>query len=536
MKRTVVMVGLGLCVCAAEDAVDPGDKTPAPKPPTPTVVAPKPVVVQPPVVAPKPVVVAPPVAAPTPKPVATAPKSPPPGAAASKVGGGLAMSGGTIGPPLRFEDESSVTKAIIDPDLVPDPPRSLTLFGDGFYEAGEITGGRFSPTMVIFGDLRSAYAYIQNANNNNEVETVRTVLTTEVDLRLTHSERIHARFEPLSEENVDTRYDIEPVRDFEFESDFQPVTLFFEGELGSIIDQFSDWNMDGHADLNYHIAAGLFPLELHNGYLFNDVVGGVAVTKNNLLTRVTSPLNNAGLGLIYAWYEINANTGNGGAAAFSDDAFWLAGAHGFFDVWGWHAEASVFYLGVRDPEQVVGGYDRAQTFEGLSLAHWSGRTGIGMHFFAKQGDEEFTGNGYLGIFESNIRLTPIQISPEVYGLFTAFWGTEDWSTLSGNLNQIGALFQTDALTGFPNIAADATDLAGVDLAVQYKTLHRRLHFIPEVAYVDDRSDADNNQFVAGIRINYGFGRRHVLRFEGRRFEPDVGDGFFAARLEYQVKY
>ena len=39
-----------------------------------------------------------------------------------------------------------------------------------------------------------------------------------------------------------------------------------------------------------------------------------------------------------------------------------------------------------------------------------------------------------------------------------------------------------------------------------------------------------------MRVNYGFGRRSVVRMDLRRFLPDVGDNTNAGRVEYQIKF
>jgi hypothetical protein len=472
---------------------------------------------------------------PTPKPKPAASADDEDEKPAPKPGGGATASGGgqnTQRAPV-FEDVSSVTRNFIDPDLLPDTPNPITLFGDGFWEPGTLQNGRITPTLIVYGDLRSAYSYIEkpDAGSDTDVATARSRLTLEADLKLTATERFHARFVPISHGDQDTRVDFRPEFQETFEHSLKPQTLFFEGELDSIISDFGGSAQHDGTDLNYAIAAGKFPLELNNGYLVSDIFTGVGVTKNNISVPWASDL---GVGVIYAFHDVDANAGTGKPAA--GDAFSLLGLHGFADAADLRIETSLLMLDVQNADEVVGGRDRRQYYGAVSFAWLRGPVGQGLHLLGKMGDPDVTGNGALVVYESNVRLTPVYVDGGAYAMLNAFFGSPHWNSISGNLNQVGTTFQTDNLTGFPNQRGDGRDEAGVALAVQIKTLRRRLHFIPEVSYVDDRSDANNDTTALGMRINYGFGDRYVLRMDLRHFIPKVGESFNAGRAEFQIKF
>ena len=56
------------------------------------------------------------------------------------------------------------------------------------------------PGLAIYGDWRTAVAY--NNNNGKDLAQIATRLNIDVDLKLTGTERIHAFFTPIQEDNV----------------------------------------------------------------------------------------------------------------------------------------------------------------------------------------------------------------------------------------------------------------------------------------------------------------------------------------------
>lgn len=556
MRHSLMFVAAGLCAAsgqlAAEEEVVPAP-APAPAPVAEAVApaaAPAPVVKAPAAkdedaneaAAPAPKAAVPPAASAAPAAAKPAAKdddddedAKPKAVAKPKAGPGPAATTEPADAPFPdrrpvFEDVSSVTRNYIDPDLIADPPNPLTIFGDGFWEAGKVSPGRFTPTLIMYGDLRTVYAAFQKADpgSASDVKTLQTKLNLQFDLKLTATERIHASFEPLTNNGQNTRVNYDPTYDREFEHSLKPVTLFFEGELDSIISDFGGAAQHDTSDLNYAIAAGLFPFELHNGYLISDVFKGVGVTKNNISVPWAS---NFGVGVVYANSDVSANN----SLDLVNNAFKMLTLHSFADLAYVRTEASLTWLGTNDESDVAPGQAQNLFYAGLSFSWLRGPVGQGLHLFGQAAGAD-TGNGALGVYESNYRLTPINVDGGTYLMVDGFYGTANWESISGNLNQVGTTFQSDGVTGFPSQQNNGHDSTGGSVAVEYKTLRRRLHFIPEVSYVDDLSALNNDVTALGLRINYGFGRRSVLRLDLRRFFPTVGDPNNAGRVEYQVKF
>ena len=55
------------------------------------------------------------------------------------------------------------------------------------------------PGLAIYGDWRTAVAY--NSNNGKDIAQIATRLNLDVDFKITGTERIHAFFTPLQENN-----------------------------------------------------------------------------------------------------------------------------------------------------------------------------------------------------------------------------------------------------------------------------------------------------------------------------------------------
>ena len=131
------------------------------------------------------------------------------------------------------------------------------------------------PGLAVYGDWRTAVAY--NNNNGKDIAQIATRLNIDIDFKITGTERIHAFFTPLQKNAKFTRYEFGGGAgdgNFTDEFDFNPQTLFFEGDLGSIVSGFS--GKEAGFDLPFTV--GLFPLFLQNGIWANDAIVGGAVT------------------------------------------------------------------------------------------------------------------------------------------------------------------------------------------------------------------------------------------------------------------
>ena len=197
------------------------------------------------------------------------------------------------------------------------------------------------PGLAIYGDWRTAVAY--NNNNGKDIAQIATRLNLDVDFKITGTERIHAFFTPIQNNNIFTRFEFgggDGDKKFNDEFDPNPQTLFFEGDFGSIYSGFS--GKEASFDLPFTV--GLFPLFLQNGIWANDAILGGAVS--------LPAKNSAELGLAnfdITFFAAFDNVDNAGIlGADKDDNANLYGVTAFIDAFGGYIEAGYGLIQGRD--------------------------------------------------------------------------------------------------------------------------------------------------------------------------------------------
>ena len=245
----------------------------------------------------------------------------------------------------------------------PRPPIELgrQQYTSGLYDESSTLLGKLNPLLpglAVYGDWRTAVAY--NNNNGKDIAQIATRLNIDVDLKITGTERIHAFFTPIQDNNVYTRFEFgggDGDKLFNDEFDPEPQTLFFEGDFGSLYSGFS--GKEASFDLPFTV--GLFPLFLQNGIWANDAILGGAVT--------LPAKNSAALGLanfditFFAAFDNVDNAGNISAAA---DNKLLYGVTAFVDAFDGFVEAG---YGLIEDDELVGLIEGRDELDGL-LTHF----------------------------------------------------------------------------------------------------------------------------------------------------------------------
>ena len=126
-------------------------------------------------------------------------------------------------------------KSVVEP---PRPPVEIgrQQYTSGIFDESSTVLGQLNPLLpglAIYGDWRTAIAF--NGNNGKEIAQVATRLNIDVDLKLTGTERIHAFFTPLQEDNVKfTRFEFDKGDgDGEFTNEFDPDPQLFFSKVTS---------------------------------------------------------------------------------------------------------------------------------------------------------------------------------------------------------------------------------------------------------------------------------------------------------------
>jgi hypothetical protein len=428
-----------------------------------------------------------------------------------------------------------------------EPPRPPVELGrqqytSGQYEESSTIFGALNPLLpglAIYGDWRTAIAY--NGNDGKDVAQIATRLNIDIDLKLTGTERIHAFFTPIQKANQFTRFEFDRSDGdgkFTDEFDFNPQTLFFEGDLGAIMSGFS--GEDAGFDLPFTV--GLFPLFLQNGIWANDAILGGAVT--------LPAKNSAKLGLPnydITFFAAFDNVDNAGILGLGNNSNAnIYGLTTFIDGFDGYVEAG--YAVIEGKDDVGLAIDGSLTHF-LTAAYsrrYGGVLSNSTRFFANFGDGN-DDEGYAVISENSL-IMPGGGTLIPYANF--FVGFERPQPLvdgngAGILKNVGINFETDALTGYPKLndtGADAyggaiglTYLFGADLGQQFVVEFATVQPFEEANEVPGA--AQDSQYAFGVRYQIALTRAWLLRADATyqiKEEQDQND--FGVRMELRRKF
>ena len=448
-------------------------------------------------------------------------------------------------PDPQYEKKYSVEEQvdIYGAKSVVEPPRPLLELGREQYTSGMFDQSStllgdtnlLLPGLAIYGDWRTAVAY--NNNNGKDIAQIATRLNLDVDLKITGTERIHAFFTPLQENNNKfTRFEFgggDGNEDFNDEFDFEPQTLFFEGDVGSLYSGFS--GKEASFDLPFTV--GLFPLFLQNGIWANDAILGGAVS--------LPAKNSAELGLAnfdVTFFAAFDNVDNAGIIGAGDDDNHLANLYGvtaFIDAFNGYIEAGYGLIQGRDEQDGLLTHFLTASYSRRYANTLSNSTRV----FANFGeDPEGSSDGFAIISENSlISGLPSTLLP--YANFFVGFGNPQ-PLVDGNgagiLKNVGINFETDALTGYPKLDDTGSNALGGAIGLQYLfNLDEQLVF--EVAMVqpfeNDGIGAEDPQYGFGVRYQIPIDRAWLFRADATYQILEGGDeDNFGVRAEVRRKF
>jgi hypothetical protein len=444
-----------------------------------------------------------------------------------------------------------------------EPPRPLLELGreqytSGLYDESSTLLGKLNPLLpglAIYGDWRTAVAY--NSNNGKDIAQIATRLNLDVDFKITSTERIHAFFTPIQDDNVYTRFEFgggDGDDQLTFEFDRNPATLFFEGDFGSLYSGFSG----KQASFDLPFTVGLFPLFLQNGIWANDAILGGAVT---LPAR-----NSAALGLAnfdITFFAAFDNVDNAGNISADEDDNPLYGVTAFVDAFDGFVEMGYGLIDRRDElEHFI---DRRDELEHFLTAAYTRRyyntLSNSTRLFANFADDPFANfaddvegkNDGFAIISENSLISGLPSTLIPYANFFVGFGNPQ-PLVDGNnagiLKNVGINFETDALTGFPKLDDTGSNAYGGAIGLEYLfNLDQQLVF--EVAMVqpfeDDGIGAQHAQYGFGVRYQIPITRAWLFRADATyqilAANDDFGDIFegnfednFGIRAEIRRKF
>lgn len=424
-----------------------------------------------------------------------------------------------------------------------EPPRPLLEIGreqytSGIYDESSTLFGKLNPLLPglsVYGDWRTAIAY--NKNNGKDIAQVATRLNLDVDFKITATERIHAFFTPLQDGNAKfTRFEFggrDGDQKFTDELDFEPQTLFFEGDLGSIYSGISGQ----YAGFDLPFTVGLFPLFLQNGIWANDAILGGAVT----LPARNSPtlgLSNYDITFFAAFDNVDNASLVGANGKVDNDNANLFGVTTFVDAFGGYIEAGYGFVQGTGRLDDVGQHFLTAAYSRRYANTISNSTRL----FANFGDDgRQNGDGFAFISENSL-ISPLPSTLLPYANFFVGVGNPE-PLVDGNnagiLKNVGINFETDALTGYPKLDDTASNTFGGALGVEYLfNLDQQLVF--EVATVqpfeNDGIGARGAQYGFGVRYQIPLTRSWLFRADATYQIQDGTDDNFGFRTELRSKF
>lgn len=422
-----------------------------------------------------------------------------------------------------------------------EPPRPLLEIGrqqytSGSYDPSSTLLGEKNPLLPglsIYGDWRTAVA--SNRNNGKEVAQIATRLNLDVDLKITGTERLHAFFAPIQQDNNKfTRFEFggaDGDGNFTAEFDPEPQTLFFEGDLGSIYSGLS--GQEASFDLPFTV--GLFPLFLQNGIWANDAILGAAFS--------LPAKNSASLGLsnfditFFAAFDDVDNAGIIGAN--QDDNANLYGVTAFVDAFNGYIEGGYGLIQGRDEQDGLLTHFLTAAYSRRYYNTLSNSTRV----FANFGDDPEGESDGLAIISENSLISGLPSTLLPYANFFVGFGNPQ-PLVDGNgagiLKNVGINFETDALTGYPKLDDSGSNAFGGALGLQYLfDLDQQLVF--EVAMVqpfeDDGIGAQDPQYGFGVRYQVPIDRAWLFRADATYQILEGGDeDNFGIRAELRRKF
>jgi hypothetical protein len=434
-------------------------------------------------------------------------------------------------------------------------PRPLFEFGYPQYEAGPLPPARnwfgaknlARPQFMVFGDWRTAVA--ANDAGGDRIGQLATRLNLDFDLALTSTGRLHWSMRPLDQDGRFTRYqfsDQKPGANNGFTSELNGhlKTMFFEGDLSAITAGIT--GRDQHWDLPFVV--GFMPLFVQNGIWMNAAVTGGAFA----IPARSSPLfdiSNMDITFFGAGGLVSSPAIRQASGQLDQNAGQVFGVTMFAEMLTGYLEAGYGYT--NDTRHFAGGGDFS--YHNLTLAftrRYAGLISNSVRLIGNFGQKPppgaaHTADGYLVLVENSF-ITRHELTLVPY--LNLWYGQHHPQSLlraadaGGVLANTGIDFQTDGLTGFPNLDASAQDTYGGALGIEYLfSLDRQV--VAEVSGVFPHGDdsakrpAQGDQYAVGLRFQQNLGKAWILRSDytyGIRGggQPD----FNGVRLEIRRKF
>ena len=436
-----------------------------------------------------------------------------------------------------LKDEVVKFKSVGD---IPFRPALFLELGDPFLDTGQLDAGFEVPILGAIWQPR-LWSYfinrttVQTFDNGAPGRLRDTEIANRMDLyanlQLTGTEKILLGLRPFDNNLPSrfTRYTFDGSNeDFNNELNLDIETLFFEGDIGSLLPKL---DRAGIKPIDFGFTVGRQPFTFQEGIILNDTVDAVGFVRNNLVFPGTSNLRISGL---WAWDRLDRNDRNRGTDPNMYGLFVFADTH----VSSYNLDMIYVDDNARNGDAFYIGASAIQRIRALG--------GISSAFRINNSialDEEIGGNvigdGSLLSAEFST-IVPgsddiAYINPFIsIGNFTQA-GREQ--ILGGPLASLGILFASPNLSTYGAEVSPFTDDV-VGFATGYQAFwddHRR-NLILEIAGRHDYDGQGFDQLGIGFQLQQAIGQHIQAQLEGfYTFNGERDDGV-GARAELFIVY
>lgn len=417
------------------------------------------------------------------------------------------------------------------------------LYGEGpLNRSYDIIGSKnlVSPQFYVYGDWRSVVAY--NNNGKNDLTQVATRLSLEVDLKLTATERLHALLRPTEDKGKFTRVELagKKTNGSGFESDLNPVTFFFEGDLGAIVsgikNDYVKWDLP--------FTFGLIPLFYQNGVWLDDAFVGGAFTIPSQNSKALD-ITNMDFTFFVGTDRVTTNAIKNKDGTLDEGSARLYGVTTQIETLQGYIEAGYGYTEDTRSSQDFSYHNATLAFTRRYGGFLSNSIRLITNWGqSPEGGASKTADGYVLIAENSL-ITHLPSTLIPYANF--FYGKDKPQSLArgagagGILKNVGLNFETDGITGFPKLDDTANDTYGGAIGVEYLFgLNRQI--VVELATVqttdNDRTNkaAKGDQYAFGVRYQVPLDEAWIFRVDAMAAKVENAPDPSGVRFELRRKF
>lgn len=413
-------------------------------------------------------------------------------------------------------------------------------WGRPFYTGGMYAPGipvfsetnLLTPSLLVYGDYRTAVGIHRFGGNPTRQWAHR--LNLDIDMRFTGTERFHMFVGPFDDNGSFTKLDFSDSRNvrFDTEIDFQPVTAFFEGDLGAIAGSLS--GTDASFDLPFTM--GLVPLLYQNGIWMEDAIAGFAIGSP---WRHSRPLNWANFDMTFfaGFADINS-------PAFRDEnSAKVYGTAWFIEAYEGYIEADYAYLDDRE--------GAGKSYHNAAIGYtrrYFGRISNSIRLIGNAGQRgplvDRTADGVLLLLENSlITSQPSHFVP----YFNVFLGNGRPQSVAraggsgGILRNTGINFETDGLTNYPTLNDTGANSYGGAVGFNLLSADFRQQFVAEFTALSPYgnpaiSRISGAQYAVGARYQRAINNRALIRFDAINGWLDNDSNIYGMRSEFRWKF